>query len=73
LLAKKGFKYSVLLPLINISKKRLGSSTKKRRERKRERERKVKERGQMSQLKNSLPLSISSSPQFFFKVPKREV
>jgi hypothetical protein len=38
-----------------------------------EKDRKVKERGQMSQLKKTLPLSIPSSPQSFFKVLKEEV
>jgi hypothetical protein len=44
LLAKKSSKYSFLLPLINISQKRLGSSTKKRRERKRERKKSKRKR-----------------------------
>jgi hypothetical protein len=43
-LAKKSSKYSFLLPLINISQKRLGSSTKKRRERKRERKKSKRKR-----------------------------
>jgi hypothetical protein len=75
LLAKKNSKYFFLLPLINISQKRFGSSTKKRRERKRERERKKSKRKRTNVpiKKNSIPLSIPSSPQSFFKVPKREV
>jgi hypothetical protein len=60
-----------LLPLISISQKRLGSSTKKE-ERKREGERKVKERGQMSQLKKLSPIEHPKfSPKFFQSSKKR--
>jgi hypothetical protein len=62
---KKGSKYSFLLPLINISQKRLGRSIK-------ERERKVKERGQMSPLKKLSPIEHPKfSPKFFQSSKKR--
>jgi hypothetical protein len=70
LLTKKRVPNIPFCYLLSIYPKRgLGALLKKEEEK----DRKVKERGQMSQLKKTLPLSIPSSPQSFFKVLKEEV
>jgi hypothetical protein len=49
-------------------------SKKKKREKERERKKSKRKRTNVPIKKNSLPLSIPSSPpKFFFKIPKREV